>query len=206
MKVTREQCEENRQRILDVAGRLFREKGFDGIGVADVMKAAGLTHGGFYGHFKSRDDLVAQSCTKVLSGTANIWRKTARRRSEEGARAIVDAYLSPKHRDHPGTGCPFAALGGEVARQGKQVRRAFTEGVRAVLEELAGVTTGRSKAARRQKALATMSGLVGAIVLARVVDDRTLSDEILAAAAAAFGGRQGSGNEALERSPRGAVR
>jgi len=88
MKVSREQFAENRQRILDVAGRLFREQGFDGIGVADLMKAAGLTHGGFYGHFKSKDDLVAQSCTKVLSGSANGW--GANRRTETRRRSPRD--------------------------------------------------------------------------------------------------------------------
>jgi len=115
--------------------------------------------------------------------------QTAERRPDDAARAIADGYLSPKHRDHPGTGCLFPALGGEVARQGKPVRRAFTTGLRARLEVLAGVMTGRSKAVQRQKALATMSGLVGAMVLARAVDDREFSEEILAAAAAAFGGQ-----------------
>src|SRR5882762_11436594 len=113
MRVTKEQMAENRRRILDAAGRLFREKGFESVTVAEVMKAAGLTHGGFYGHFKSKDDLVAQSCTKVLSGSANGWAQSAERRPDDAARAIVDRYLSPKHRDHPGTGCLFAALGGE---------------------------------------------------------------------------------------------
>jgi TetR/AcrR family transcriptional repressor of nem operon len=193
MKVSRKQFAKNRQRILDVAGRLFRERGFDGISVADLMKAAGLTHGGFYGHFESKEDLVAQACAKVLSGSANGWARIAAERPDDAARAIVEAYLSPKHRDQPGIGCAFATLGGEVARQAKPVRQAFTEGIRARLEVLAGVVTGRSKAAQRQKALATMSGLVGAMVLARAVDDPAFSGEILAAAAAAFGGQAGQG-------------
>ncbi len=135
MKVSREQCAENRQRILDVAGKLFREKGFDGIGVADIMKGAGLTHGGFYGHFASKDDLIAEACARVMSGSVNSWAQIVEQRHDDAAAAIVDGYLSTKHRDRPGTGCLFAALGPDVARQGKPIRRVFTEGVRARLEK-----------------------------------------------------------------------
>jgi len=197
MKVSRERCAENRQRILDVAGKLFREKGFDGIGVADIMKGAGLTHGGFYGHFASKDDLIAEACARAMSGSVNSWAQIVEQRHDDAAAAIVDGYLSTKHRDRPGTGCLFAALGPDVARQGKPIRRVFTEGVRARLEILAGAVAGRSRAARRRKALATMSGLVGAMILARAVDDPSLSEEILAAAAAEIGG-QCSGNTSSE--------
>jgi len=199
MKVSRERCAENRQRILDVASKLFREKGFDGIGVADIMKGAGLTHGGFYGHFASKDDLIAEACARAISGSVNSWAQIVEQGHDDAAAAIVDGYLSTKHRDRPGTGCLFAALGPDVARQGKPIRRVFTEGVRARLEILAGAVAGRSRAARRRKALATMSGLVGAMVLARAVDDPSLSEEILAAAAAEIGG-QCSGNTSLDKS------
>src|SRR5260221_14448270 len=98
MRVSRQKAAENRERIIDAAGALFREHGFDGIGVADIMKAAGLTHGGFYGHFESKDDLAAEACTAALS---REWGKEAVKRSKGGGlEAIVKAYLSPQHRSN----------------------------------------------------------------------------------------------------------
>jgi len=165
VRVTREQAAANREKILEVAGTLFREHGFDGIGVADIMKRAGLTHGGFYGHFASKDDLAAEITTRVLG--------------REG-------YLSPRHRDDAGRGCLFAALASDVTRQPRSVRRAFTEGLRNRVGAVAALVPGRSARARREKALATMAGLVGALMLSRAVDDPALSNEILEAAAAAL--------------------
>ena len=184
MKVSREQVAEHRRRIVGAAGKLFREKGFDGVGVADIMKSAGLTHGGFYGHFASKEDLIAQAC----AGAANVdaWLAVTERAPKNPLAAIVSFYLSARHRDHPETGCLFASLGPEVARQRGGVRRAFTDGLRTRLDFLAEIVTGRSKAAKRRKAIATMSALVGALVLARAVDDPSLSDEILRATAANF--------------------
>jgi TetR/AcrR family transcriptional regulator, transcriptional repressor for nem operon len=184
MKVSREQVAEHRRRIVGAAGRLFREKGFDGVGVADIMKSAGLTHGGFYGHFASKEDLVAQAC----AGCANVdaWLAVTERAPKNPLAAIVGHYLSARHRDHPETGCLFAALGPDVARQRGGAQRAFADGLRARLDFLAKLVTGRSKAAKRKKAITTMSTLVGALVLARAVDDPSLSDEILSAAAANF--------------------
>jgi TetR/AcrR family transcriptional repressor of nem operon len=184
MKVSREQVALNRQRIVGAAGKLFREKGFDGIGVADIMQAAGLTHGGFYGHFASKEDLAAHACTG--NSKADPWIELAARAPKNPLGAVVKSYLSPRHRDNPGTGCLFAALGPEVSRQRSTIRRAFTEGLRGKLDLLATIVTGRTKAAKRERTLATMSGLVGALVLARAVDDSSLSDEILSAAAAFF--------------------
>jgi TetR/AcrR family transcriptional repressor of nem operon len=184
MKVSREQVAEHHRRIVGAAGKLFRENGFDGVGVADIMKSAGLTRGGFYGHFASKEDLVAQAC----AGAANAdgWLTITERAPKNPLAAIVRFYLSARHRDHPETGCLFASLGPEVARQQGGVRRAFTDGLRTRLDFLAEIVTGRSKAAKRRKAIATMSALVGALVLARAVDDPSLSDEILRATAANF--------------------
>ena len=189
MKVSKEQMAENRERILDAAAQLFREKGFDGIGVADLMKSAGLTHGGFYGHFASKDELMAQASARALQRLQSAWAALAREAAAQGQEplaAIEAAYLSPGHRDAPGQGCLLAALGSDTARQGPAVRRAVTEGVRAQLDGLAGLVPGRTKAAKRQRALADYASLVGAMVLARAVDDPALSDEILHAAAAAL--------------------
>ena len=186
MKVSKEQMAENRERILDAAAQLFREKGFDGIGVADLMKSAGLTHGGFYGHFASKDELMAQASGRALERLQSAWAAIAREATERGQdplAAIETAYLSPRHRDAPGQGCLLAALGGDAARQGTAVRQAVTEGVRAQLEGLATLAPVRTKAARRQRALADYASLVGAMVLARAVDDEALSNEILHATA-----------------------
>ena len=126
MRVTREQAAANRHRILDVAGTLFREHGFDGIGVAGIMKRAGLTHGSFYGHFGSKEDLAAEATARVLRTEGWIRRLTGTADPSFGE--VVRSYLSPRHRDDPGHGCLFAALGSDVVRQPRSIRRAFTEG------------------------------------------------------------------------------
>ena len=184
MRVTREQAAANREKILEVAGTLFRQHGYDGIGVADIMKEAGLTHGGFYGHFASKDDLAAEITARILGRSEWIERLT--RSANPTFADVVRGYLSARHRDDAGRGCLFAALAADVTRQPRQVRRAFTQGLRSRVETLRKLVPGRSAAARRQKALATMAGLVGALVLSRAVDDGALSDEILEAAAAVF--------------------
>jgi TetR/AcrR family transcriptional repressor of nem operon len=185
VRVTREQAEANREKILEAAGTLFRERGYDGIGVAAIMKRAGLTHGGFYGHFASKDDLAAEITARVLGREGWLERLTGK--PNPSVAEVVRNYLSPRHRDDPGRGCLFAALGADVARQPRTIRRAFTEGLRKRVDRLRDLMPGPSAAARRQKALATMAGLVGALVLARAVEDPKLSDEILEAAAASLG-------------------
>jgi TetR/AcrR family transcriptional regulator, transcriptional repressor for nem operon len=181
VRVTREQAAANRERILEVAGTLFRERGYDGIGVADIMKRAGLTHGGFYGHFASKDDLAAEITARVLGGDGWLERLGGRR--DPSLADVVRRYLSPRHRDDPGQGCLFAALSADVARQPRSVRRAFTEGLSRRLEMLRTLMPGRSAAAQRRQAVATLASLVGALVLSRAVDDPELSDEILDATA-----------------------
>ena len=188
MKVSREQFAENRQRILEVAGRLFREKGFEGIGVDGIMHEAGLTHGGFYGHFDSKADLAEQACAAALGQSAGKWEALANGTRENALAEIVRSYLSPKRRDDPGSGCIMVSLGGEVARRSDAVRTTVTEGVRARLGVLETVVAGGSKTERREKAIATLSGMVGAMIVARLVNDSPLSDEILTVATSAFGG------------------
>ena len=181
MKVSREKAAENRERILKVAARLFREKGFDGIGVADLMKSAGLTHGGFYGHFSSKEDLMAQACALALNQSLNKWRRIADRAPDNPLSAITRSYLSTQHRDEPGRGCTLTALGSDVSRQAAPVREKITEGVRSIVEFLSGLIPAKAKAAKREKALASFAAMVGAIVLSRAVDDAELSQEILEA-------------------------
>ena len=191
MKVSREQAAQNRERILDAAARLFRERGFEGIGVADTMKAAGLTHGGFYGHFSSKEDLIAQACARAFSRSHQRWSRRAGSTPDDPLSSIIRSYLTPRHRDDPGTGCALAALGPDVARHGPGVRRAVTEGLRSAFNLLSGLVPGKSEAARRQKAIGTYASLVGAMIMARAVGDPALSQEILDAVRA-FVSRSGA--------------
>jgi len=182
MKVSREQAAANRERILDIASELFRVRGFDGIGVADLMKHAGLTHGGFYGHFSSKEDLMAQACDRALAESVAKWEKRCARPAGKPLSAIAKSYLSARNRDEPGAGCAVAALGADATRHGSKVRRSITEGVCSLVEILARIVPGASRVAKRRMALATFASMVGALVLARAVDDPELSDEILDAA------------------------
>jgi TetR/AcrR family transcriptional regulator, transcriptional repressor for nem operon len=182
MRVTREKAAQHRERIIEAAGALFRSKGFGGVGVADIMKAADLTHGGFYGHFDSKDDLIAQASKRSMARAATNWRKVVTDAPDNPFAGLLNHYLSPRHRDDPGHGCAFAALGNDAARSGKIVRKAFAEGLEPLFEILAEAVPGRTKAIRRRKAIAAMAELVGALVLARAVEGTALSDEILGAA------------------------
>jgi TetR/AcrR family transcriptional repressor of nem operon len=203
MKVTREQVAKNRQRILEVAGKLFREKGFDGVSVADIMKSAGLTHGGFYGHFASKDELAAQACANAVAKTMDTWTAVAGDKFPDQFGAIVSSYVTPRHRDDLGGGCVLAALGADAVRQRGAVRRTFTDGIRSSVAMLSMIAPGPSNAAQREKALATLAGLVGALTLARAADDPSLSDEILNAALATFGGKSGATVPAIQTGLRG---
>ena len=151
MKVSKEQAAQNRERILEVGTRLFRERGFDGIGVADLMREAGLTHGGFYGHFASKEELMAKACERALAKSAARWESLYARDGREALAAMADSYLSTRHRDHPGGGCIAPAVAIEAARHGPAVRRAFTDGVRSLVDVLARVVPGRTKAAKRKR-------------------------------------------------------
>ena len=195
MRVSRKQFAENRQRILDVAGRLFRQKGFEGVGVDGIMEEAGLTHGGFYGHFASKADLADQACSAALGQSKQKWEAMAQGSPEDALAEIAQSYLSKRHRDDPGNGCVYAALGSEVARGSDPVRSTVTKGVRAQLGILERVAKARSKAAQREKAITALSGMVGAMVLARLVNDSALSNEILTVAASAFGGQRDDSQE-----------
>ena len=179
MKVTREQMALNRQRLLEIASRRFRERGFDGVSVADVMQEAGLTHGGFYGHFASKEALAAEAAAYALMQTADRWKATLENRGMEGLERIVDAYLSQRHLDAPGTGCAIAALGPELARQGEPVRSAFAAELENMVDALAGFLPGADAAERRSRALPLLAQMVGAIVLARAFGRSVLAAELL---------------------------
>jgi len=170
MKVSRERMAENRRRILDAASRLFRDRGFDAVSVAEVMKAAGLTHGGFYGHFSSKDDLVAQTLDHVFGAGAA---------GGGDLRAFVDDYLSARHRDNAAGGCPTAGLAADIRHQTPAARSAMTEGLRSQIDRVSAALPELDAADRRRAAIGSWAAMVGAVILARAIDDPRLSDEIL---------------------------
>jgi TetR/AcrR family transcriptional regulator, transcriptional repressor for nem operon len=173
MKVSREQVSEHRAQILAAAARLFRLRGFDGVTVADVMKDAGLTHGAFYGHFSSKDALVAEAVGQALTPAAGD------AKAPKSVAAYADGYLSRRHRDDRGSSCPFSCLGTEAARGSADLRRTMTESVRRQIDRFSAGTKGETAREKRRAAIAAWSAMVGAMVLARVVDDDRLSREIL---------------------------
>ena len=168
MRVSREKFAETRDRILDTAARLFREKGFDGIGLGDIMKAAGLTHGGFYGHFGSKEDLQAQALSLALARSVTDWSQLIDSAPARPLSALAGQYLCPDHRENVGEGCALAALGVDTAREGEP---ALTAGLEPSLALLSNVMPGRSRAQRRRRAIVTIAEMVGAIILARAVND-----------------------------------
>lgn len=170
MKVSREQMAENRRRILDAASSLFRDRGFDAVSVAEVMKAAGLTHGGFYGHFSSKDDLVAQTLAHVLAADSD---------GNGDFSHYLSAYLSPRHRDNPAGGCPTAGLAAAIRHQTPAARAAMTEGLRSQIARIETALPQAQPADRRRTAIGSWAAMVGAVILARAIDDPALSDEIL---------------------------
>lgn len=184
MRVSKAQAEANRARIIETAGRLFREKGFDGIGVADLMKEAGLTHGGFYGHFASKEDLAAAATAQAFAEMRAYLEKTVVRYPEDAFERVVRAYLSEAHRAAPGRGCVAAALGPEAGRHAPPVQAAMTAGIEALLALLARIAPGKTEAARETKALSALTEMLGAMVLARSVGDPGLAAKILKAAEA----------------------
>jgi TetR/AcrR family transcriptional regulator, transcriptional repressor for nem operon len=171
---------ESHDRIVQVAAARFRENGVGGIAVADLMKDAGLTHGGFYRHFASRDELVAEAIEQALSEGARAVAAVAKIQDRPlNALALVDAYLSTAHRDGLATSCAVTTLAADVARGNQRARSAYTRQVGAYLELLTQLISGNTQRARRRKALAALSTLVGAVSMARAVNDEKLSREIL---------------------------
>jgi TetR/AcrR family transcriptional repressor of nem operon len=170
MKITKEQVARNRECLLEAAARLFRERGFDGVSVAEITRAAGLTHGVFYGHFASKDDLIAKAFETVLA--QELSNSTAFKGDLAG---YAEGYLSTLHRDNPGASCLYATLGTEAVRGPAPVRHALTEGLRRRLD----LFTGEAAASERRQVVAGYAAIVGALLLSRIVDDPDLSQEIL---------------------------
>jgi TetR/AcrR family transcriptional repressor of nem operon len=170
MKLTKAQAQENRARIVRTASTLFREHGYDGVGLAEVMAASGFTHGGFYNHFGSKADLIAESSSLSLT-------ETAAQAKGLNAESFVTLYVSRQHRDARSQGCTMAALGGDAARQPDEIKAAFATGIESLLAALDGQSAGSTS---RAKLIDALVRSVGAIVLSRACpDDSSLADEIL---------------------------
>ncbi|MCS6802643.1 MAG: TetR/AcrR family transcriptional regulator [Chloroflexota bacterium] len=171
-----------RRRILEQTARAIRATGIERVGISALMGALGLTHGGFYAHFPSKDALAAEALAAALAEQCDRLLAAG----EDGPAAMVDAYLSPAHRDHPEDGCPLPAVAAEVARGSPAVRRAFTAAFANTVARLATRLPGDRAAAREDAALALIAGMCGALLLSRAVDDPRLADRILLAARAAW--------------------
>src|ERR1700751_2074588 len=179
MGYSKVQKEKTHKRIVSIASKRFREKGLAGFGIAELMKEAGLTVGGFYKHFNSRDELV----TEALSDAFGVWQRQKAATASSGGPLsfvkLIDDYVSDAHRRNPGAGCAFSTLAPEIARSDKRTRELTTDQVKADLELLAGLLPGKDKRQARSRAILTFSALVGAMSLARAVSDEDFSREIL---------------------------
>ncbi|HEY3773731.1 MAG TPA: TetR/AcrR family transcriptional regulator [Solirubrobacteraceae bacterium] len=182
MRHSEDEKRRSHERIVEAAARRIREAGTDGPGVAEIMSAAGMTHGGFYKHFGSRDELIAEAAEVACAdGSGRL--NDAIADAANPLSALITTYLSADHRDDPGTGCAVAALGSDAARPGNAARPAYTEQIRRYIDRLQSLlaedgATGEA----RERAIATVSTLVGALTISRAVEDPELADEVLAGA------------------------
>ena len=167
------------ERIVGAAARATRRSGYDGTGVADIMKEVGLTHGGFYAHFASREALLAEAADRAgAESVATLTRIAAAAPPEEALRSMIRAYLAKDHVDGVETGCPMAALGSEMPRQAAKVRRAATRRIKEVIDVVARHSPAQGEPGGYEQALVTVATMVGALVLARAVDDPKLSEAL----------------------------
>ena len=183
MRVSRIQAAENRQTVINVASRLFRERGFDGIGLKDLMEGAGLTQGAFYKQFASKEDLAVEASRRALESASGRWSDAAAQNPDDPLGAVLAFYLSGDHREEKMDGCPIVALGSDAARQGPDVKAAFETGIKAHLEVLGRFIAEAGGEASSGKAMAILSTMVGAVTLSRVVNDPDLAQALLDAAA-----------------------
>jgi TetR/AcrR family transcriptional regulator, transcriptional repressor for nem operon len=172
-------------RILDIAAARIRRDGIDRLAVAEIMKEAGLTHGGFYRHFTSREQLVAEAAQRALTRGSEWTTRSGELGGRQGYDQLVDGYLSTWHRDHPEAGCGVAGIAADVARDDGAARDSYTRQVRECLAVLAGLIDSSDPRTGEREARLTISALVGAISIARAIDDPDLSEQLLADVAAA---------------------
>jgi TetR/AcrR family transcriptional repressor of nem operon len=180
MRKSKHEAAKTRERILRAAAAEFRRKGIVATGLSDLMTAAGLTHGGFYKHFESKDQLVAEACAEALESPIEMMAAAASGKTRGGGlKAAAATYLSTEHRDAPADGCPLAALGSEIARCDGKTRVAATEGFLRLVDIIAGQIGKAPPNVARHQALVAVSTMIGALTMSRIVTDPKLSDEIL---------------------------
>jgi TetR/AcrR family transcriptional repressor of nem operon len=200
MRYSREHKQETHARIVKKASVRLREKGAHGIGVADLMKEAGLTHGGFYAHFDSREALVIEAFNYAMDRATERWRKIAGETApDKRLSTIVDSYLTPVHRDDPGHGCAVPTLGAEIARESAKTRKAFAAKLEQMIDMMADQLGDVPRKAARKQAVATLATMVGTLVLSRIAGSGEFSDEILGAGREAVLG-SGAGKPAAKKS------
>ena len=176
-RYAKEHKQVTRQRIIEKAGHRFKQDGIDGSGISTLMSDAGLTNGAFYAHFESKDDLVAHVVADELRTQVTAYGTL--RPGRPGLEDLVRQYLSPEHRDHPGLGCPSAALLDEIGRCGDGTKQAYTEGAKAILEEIAARLTPEDPQSARGTAIGLYTMMVGTLQLSRALSDRKFADEVL---------------------------
>jgi TetR/AcrR family transcriptional repressor of nem operon len=192
MRYSREHKLETHARIVKRASVRLREKGAHGIGVADLMKDAGLTHGGFYAHFDSREALVIEAFAHAMDRSTERWRKIGEATPPDKRLAmIVDSYLTPVHRDDPGHGCAIPTLGAEIARESPKTRKAFAAKLEQMIDMMADQIPDIPRKAARKQAMSVIATMMGTLVMARVAGTGEFSEEILAAGREAVLGRSG---------------
>jgi TetR/AcrR family transcriptional regulator, transcriptional repressor for nem operon len=180
MRYSRDHKLETHARIVKRASVRLREKGAHGIGVADLMKDAGLTHGGFYAHFDSREALVIEAFAHAMDRSSERWRKLAEQTPpDQRMAAIVESYLTPAHRDDPGHGCAIPTLAAEIARESSKTRKAFAAKLEQMIDTLAAQIPDISRKAARKQAMAVIATMIGTLVMARVAGNGDVSEEIL---------------------------
>jgi len=200
MRYSKEHKQETHARIVRKASVRLREKGAHGIGVADLMKEAGLTHGGFYAHFDSREALLVEAFAYAMDRSMAHWRKTADETPPEKRLAmIVESYLTTMHRDDPGRGCAVPALGADIARESPKTRKAFAAKLEQMIAMIADQIPDLPRKAARKQASATLATMMGSMVLSRIAGNGEFSDEILAAGREAALARMGTTKKAAPR-------
>jgi len=182
MRYSKEHKQETHARIVRKASVRLREKGAHGIGVADLMKEAGLTHGGFYAHFDSREALLIEAFAYAMDRSMDNWRKTAELTTpEKRLETIVDSYLTTQHRDDPGRGCAVPTLGPEMARESPKTRKAFAAKLDQMIDMIADAIPETSRKAARRQAASALATMMGTLVLSRIAGTGEFSEDILAA-------------------------
>jgi TetR/AcrR family transcriptional repressor of nem operon len=201
MRYSKEHKLETHERIVKRASVRLREKGAHGIGVADLMKDAGLTHGGFYAHFDSREALVIEAFAYAMDRSNERWQKLAEQTApDKRFAAIVDSYLTAIHRDDPGHGCVVPTLGAEIARESPKTRKVFAARLERMIDLLAAQVSDLPPKAARKRAMAAVATMIGSLVLARIAGNGEFSDEIIAAGRDAALGRATPPKRAAKKS------